>query len=152
MKYSSVIVVLLVLGGCAQVERVFGPGTVAETEPEPEPVATEPRTAETLDRTTEADREAARAEASSGQARSLGATVASLGSPAEPGLWLKTPLVDTPERGRVDYAATGQSVAVDLIPLNAEPGAGSQLSLAGFRAVGASLTALPELQVYRLAQ
>jgi hypothetical protein len=43
-------------------------------------------------------------------------------------------------------------VAVDLIPLAAERGAGSQLSLAGFRALGAALTALPELRVYRLSE
>lgn len=142
------IVVVLALGGCAQVERVFGP----RAKPVAAPVAVQPMTPETLDSTTEEERRAARAEAATGAARDLGVTVASLGAPAEPGLWLKTPLVDAPGRGRVDYAPTGQSVAVDLIPLEAERGAGSQLSLAGFRALGAALTGLPELRVYRLGE
>jgi hypothetical protein len=145
MRYSIMILGVLGVAGCAQVERVFAP----RAEPVPEVVA--PMTPDDLDVTTPAERKAARVEAATARAGALGPTVASLGSPAEPGLWLKTPLVDAPARGRVDYAVTGQSVAVDLIPLDAVPGSGSQLSLAGFRAVGAPLTALPELQVYQLA-
>ena len=77
----------------------------------------------------------------------LGLTVASLGSAREPGLWMKTPLVSVPGRGRLTYAQTGRTVVVDLIPLDAPRGAGSRLSLAGFQALGAPLTGLPELRV-----
>lgn len=146
MRHLIVILAVLGVAGCAQVERVFAP----RAEPQPEVVV--PMTPDTLDETTPEERQAARVEAATAPAGALGTTVASLGSPAEPGLWLKTPLVDAPGRGRVDYAPTGQSVAVDLIPIEAERGAGSQLSLAGFRALGAALTALPELRVYRLAE
>ena len=147
MRQFGVILVVVALGGCAQVERILGPRAAAVA-----PEVVPPVTPEMLDDTTPQDKQAARAEAATRPAGVLGTTIASLGSPAESGLWLKTPLVDVPGRGRVDYAATGQSVAVDLIPRDAEPGAGSQLSLAGFRALGAALTALPELRVYRLAE
>ena len=78
----------------------------------------------------------------------LGLTVASLGAAGEPGLWLKTPLIDRPGRGRVEYPEKGTAVAVELIPLAAAPGAGSRLSLAAMRALQADLTALPELRVF----
>ncbi|MCZ7675957.1 MAG: hypothetical protein M5U35_08950 [Roseovarius sp.] len=40
-------------------------------------------------------------------------------------------------------------MAVDLIPLDAAPGAGSRISLAAMRLIEADLTALPELRVFR---
>ena len=76
----------------------------------------------------------------------LGTTVASLGSPTSPGLWLETALVSAPGRGRVEY--NGQSVEVELRPSGGEPGSGSQISLDAMRALGAPLTGLPELTVY----
>lgn len=76
-----------------------------------------------------------------------GRTVASLGTPAEPGLWLKTPLVQRSAKGRVTDLATGRSLAVDLIPLAGPAGAGSRMSLAAYQALSLPLTALPELQV-----
>ena len=79
----------------------------------------------------------------------LGVTIASLGAVAEPGIWLKTPLVQAEARGRVEFPEKGTKVAVDLIPLDAEPGAGSQISLAAMRLLEADLTSLPELRVYR---
>lgn len=148
MRYAIGIVgLLLVLGGCAKLAQMFGRTPVQES-----PRAVVPRTAETLDSTTAAERQAAVTVAGIGPARDLGLTVASLGTPTEPGLWLKTPLVDTAAKGRVSYAVTGKSVAVDLIPMEAPPGAGSRLSLAAFRLIEAPLTALPELRVHRLAQ
>ncbi|NCQ23734.1 MAG: hypothetical protein COW54_11545 [Rhodobacteraceae bacterium CG17_big_fil_post_rev_8_21_14_2_50_63_15] len=140
----------LVLGGCAQVAQVVARKPV-QTTPQPPVQITGPQTAATLDSTTQAERQVAVATAQASPARDLGVTIASLGTPAEPGFWLKTPLVRARAKGRVDYAATGKSVAVDLIPLDASAGAGSRLSLAGFRVIGAPLTALPELRVYRLA-
>jgi len=109
------------------------------------------RTAEAFDTTTEEERVAA-VEAAQNETRAtlLGTTIASLGAPSEPGIWMKTPLVDGPAKGRVDDPASGGSVAVDLMPLDAPRGAGSQLSLAAMRLLGVGLTELPEVQVYRL--
>lgn len=76
----------------------------------------------------------------------LGTTVASLGAPTDPGLWLETPLVAAPTQGRVEY--NGQTVAVELRPSGGEPGSGSQISLEAMRALGAPLTGLPELTVF----
>lgn len=76
----------------------------------------------------------------------LGTTVASLGSPTETGLWLKTGLVTTAQTGRISY--NGKTVTVQLIPSGGEPGAGSQISIEAMRALGAPLTGLPSLVVY----
>lgn len=95
------------------------------------------------------DANSAEGSAPAGRETDLGLTVASLGAAGEPGLWLKTPLVDRPGRGRVEYPEKGTAVAVDLIPLAAAPGAGSRLSLAAMRTLQADLTALPELRVFR---
>ena len=74
---------------------------------------------------------------------SLGKVAVTLGNATEPGFWLRGAVVKTAGKGRVE-TATGQSVQVDLIP-----GEGSaQLSLGAFRALGLSLTALPEVTVF----
>ena len=77
----------------------------------------------------------------------LGRTVASLGNAAEPGLWLKTPLVQTEQPGTVYYAATNKSVTVTLIPIDGPATAGSRLSLQAMQELGAPLTGLPEVNV-----
>lgn len=99
------------------------------------------QTAAALDQTSAAEKAAATAPAASG-ARDLGRTTVALGSPAEQGFWLKSPLVSVPGKGRV-VTAQGASVAVDLIPGSG----GSLLSLAAYRALGLSLTDLPEVTV-----
>ncbi|KPU84109.1 hypothetical protein JI58_05810 [Marinosulfonomonas sp. PRT-SC04] len=104
------------------------------------------RTVEQFDTTTVAQRSKAAAPTSGG--RKLGATVGSLGNPTEPGFWLKTPLVTVAGKGRVEYPANGKSVAVDLIPIDGPKTAGSRVSLAALRLLGAPLTGLPELVVY----
>jgi len=81
-------------------------------------------------------------------AQQIGHTIASLGDPTLPGFWLRTPLVSTPIKGRVVFAKTGNSVAVDLIPIDGPPTGGSRISLPALRLLGASLTSLPELIVY----
>ncbi len=81
----------------------------------------------------------------------LGLTVVSLGSATEPGIWLKTPLVKTTAKGRVEYPAKGTSVAVELIPIEGDAGSGSRISLAAMRLIEANLTGLPELRVYRMS-
>jgi hypothetical protein len=126
----TVFATLALLAGCAQLQQTApevqpqeSPAPPAQEEAEERPVDQSPATGD------------------------LGTTVASLGSAKEPGLWLKTPLVDAPGRGRVTYPETGQSVAVDLMPRAASRGAGSQLSVEAFQALGAPLTGLPELRV-----
>ncbi|KZZ27110.1 hypothetical protein A3753_01885 [Sulfitobacter sp. HI0082] len=118
----------------------------AATPPAASPIATRGSSAEALDTTTAAEREAAsRAPASIGAA--LGTTVVSLGSATEPGLWLKTPLVDAEQPGRVTNPATGKSAAVTLIPLEGPATAGSRMSLPALRLIGASLTDLTTVEV-----
>lgn len=104
-------------------------------------------TVEALDTTSEAERAAVSVESPpvAGE-QSLGTVVASLGSPTEPGFWLKTPLVKTRMTGRVLYSANGKSVLVDLIPVE---GAGAtQISLPAMRLLEAPLGVLIELQVF----
>ncbi|MEL6465367.1 MAG: hypothetical protein AAFQ58_10405 [Pseudomonadota bacterium] len=78
----------------------------------------------------------------------LGRTVASLGNAAEPGLWLKTPLVSVEQPGRVYFPDTNTTVDVTLIPIDGPETAGSRLSLAAMQALGAPLTGLPEVDVF----
>ncbi|MCA0870169.1 hypothetical protein LCL97_05010 [Seohaeicola saemankumensis] len=75
-------------------------------------------------------------------------TIAGLGDPGQPGLWLRTPLVTSEGAGKVVLAATGASAQVTLIPADGPATGGSQLSLQGFQALGAPLTELIELDVY----
>ncbi len=75
----------------------------------------------------------------------LGTTVASLGSPAETGLWLKTPLVTTEQAGKVSFG--GKTINVTLIPIEGPVTAGSRMSLQAFQDLGAPLTGLPEVSV-----
>ncbi len=78
----------------------------------------------------------------------LGTTIASLGNPAESGLWLKTPLVGSEQKGRVVFSKTGKEVSVTLIPLDGPETAGSQLSLSAMQIIGAPLTDLPTIEVF----
>jgi len=105
------------------------------------------RHVEDFDTTTEAERAAA---LSYGDAsgRVLGRTVASLGSPTEPGFWLETPLVDAVGPGTVISALTGRTVAVELRPIAGPATSGSRISLAAMRLLGVALTDLPELVVF----
>ena len=75
----------------------------------------------------------------------LVATIASLGNPAEPGLWLKTPVINIQQMGRVQYK--GKSIDVTLIPIEGAATAGSRMSLQAFQALGAPLTDLVEVNV-----
>lgn len=145
---------MLSLSACAELNQLniaLGGGDVAAQSPVSAPAEGLPtgaaQTAETLDRSTAEERVAASRTVSGGQ--TLGQTVASLGSPAEPGFWLKTPLVDTQVAGRVRDRATGNSVAVTLIPIDGPPTAGSRMSLSAMRALKVSLTDLVTLDVSR---
>ncbi|MGJ8625484.1 MAG: hypothetical protein ACSHXB_00880 [Sulfitobacter sp.] len=163
------IIGFLVFGiaGCSNIAERFGigrgkaaqTGTVPTISAEPEVTAAvltpataappPPRaatTAEALDTTTPEQRAAASAPATAPR-KSLGKTVASLGSPTEPGLWLKTPLVKVEAQGRVTNLANGKSSLVTLIPIDGPATAGSRMSLAALRLIDASLTDLTEVEV-----
>ena len=106
------------------------------------------KTQEALDTTTaEQRKEAAAPAAPAAVAKSLGTTVASLGSPTEPGFWLKTPLVKSETKGRVTNKANGKSSAVTLISIDGPATGGSRLSLPAMRVIGASVTDLTEVEV-----
>ncbi len=146
-----------ILAGCGVVPGWDGKTATpaATAAPPPDTVRPQSRavpeganTAEALDVTTTAERDAARRVPAGG--RDLGVTVASLGSPAQAGFWLKTPLVKSEAKGRVVHVQTGAEVKVDLIPLEGEKTAGSRLSLAAFRVLEVPLTDLPELRVYQV--
>jgi len=78
----------------------------------------------------------------------LGRTIASLGNPGEPGMWLKTPLVSAQRSARVFNPATGQSTEVTLIPIEGPRTAGSRMSLAAMQALGAPPGDLVEVDVF----
>lgn len=124
------------------------------TRPMPRPLAAAPsigaNTADAFDTTTDGERAAALAASQpAGEAR-LGRTVATLGSPADPGFWLETPLTDRVRPGRVVAATSGASVKVELRPIDAPPGAGSRISLPALRLLNIGLTGLHELDVFGL--
>ncbi|WP_254054597.1 hypothetical protein [Roseovarius sp. EL26] len=160
----------VVLSGCADVRDAFqnmrgkstqsadGEGT-AEVQAESAiltdapPPPSNANSVEEFDTTTASARAEAVAEAEkSSGAKYLGNTIASLGPPSEPGIWMKTPLVKSMTKGRVDYPAKGTSVVLELVPLDASTGAGSQISLAAMRLIEADLTSLPEVKVYQLRE
>lgn len=164
-SFYGLTVLVLLAPGCTllpgQSERpqtaVASPADSAEAPPvlqaDAPPPPTDARTAEEFDTTSEEERAAAVTEAATTTAeRSLGTTIASLGAVGEPGIWLKTPLVSAPAKGRVEFPEKGTSVALDLIPLDGDPGSGSRISLAAMRLLEADLTSLPELKVFQLAE
>ncbi|GLO74976.1 hypothetical protein MACH18_20560 [Phaeobacter italicus] len=73
-------------------------------------------------------------------------TVASLGDPSQPGLWMETPLVSSAQRARV-RSPRGNEVVLTLRPIEGAAGAGSRLSIDAMRALGLPLTELVEVQV-----
>lgn len=131
--------VILGLAGCALVPALSGPDRPAP------PTGSAPLAAAVLPRAdaqATSDRGTDAAPAMTG-----GRTVASLGTPAESGLWLKTPLVRRTGRGRVTDLATGRAVTLELVPLSGPAGSGSRMSVAAYRALNLPLTALPEVEV-----
>ncbi|MEL6888289.1 MAG: hypothetical protein AAFO86_06230 [Pseudomonadota bacterium] len=134
------VVFCMALSGCAVLERVQGPqapGAVPEVvEDTDAPVRPQARPdAAPLD------------DAPVVSVGTLGRTVASLGNAAEPGLWMKTPLVQSERSGTVYYPETNKSVQVTLIPIDGPTTAGSRLSLEAMQAIGAPLTGLTEVDV-----
>lgn len=151
----TLTLILTATSGCAIIDTLrpapdgyieaqpVAPADPAAVAPAPPPVLGAGATAATLDTTTAEQKQAALAAPVATGEKALGKVAVSLGSPAEPGIWLRGALVTAPGKGRV-VTAGGQSVAVDLLP-----GAGAaQLSLAAYRALGLSLTDLPEVSVF----
>ncbi|QEW21368.1 hypothetical protein LA6_003576 [Marinibacterium anthonyi] len=75
----------------------------------------------------------------------LGTTVASLGDPSKPGLWMETPLTTREQTGQAFYS--GSSVTLTLRPSGGAPGSGSRMSVLAMQALGAPLTELIEVRV-----
>ncbi|MCX7299778.1 MAG: D-galactarate dehydratase [Rhodobacterales bacterium] len=154
-----VLLLTVLLGACSDFEEfVQGPGAetapveapvvpLDPTPPPPPPVAA--RTVEEFDTTTAEDRAEAVAVPAAATEVELGTTIASLGSPTVPGIWMETPLVSEVVMGRVEYPPLGTSVALELRPSGGEAGSGSQISLAAMRLLEVPLTELPELVVFR---
>jgi hypothetical protein len=138
-------------------QGIFGPGPLAPavapaptlnpTPPPPPPANAV--THEQFDTTTQEERDAAVATDAAASDRALGTTIATLGPPAQPGIWLETPLVTALTPGRIDYQ--GKSINIELRPSGGAAGSGSQISLAAMRLIEAPLTGLPELTVFVLA-
>ncbi len=158
MKYV-VLVPFVILAGCVSpsVQGAFqSPATgvnaaevVATLDPTPPPPPPpQARTIAQFDTTTAEDRAAATAMPEPAGETKLGKTIATLGSPADPGIWLKTPLVKTLVMGRAVYGANGKSVNLELRPSGSAAGSGSQISLPAMRLLDAPLTGLLELTVY----
>ncbi len=112
--------------------------------PPPRPPAAA-RTVAQFDTTTAADKAAALDVKVDTPAATLGTTLATLGPPAEPGIWLKTPLVKALTPGRVTYK--GKDANVELRPSGGAAGSGSQMSLAAMRLLDIPLTEIAEVSV-----
>lgn len=120
--------------------------TLDPTPPPPPPPSA--RTVEQFDTTSAEDRAAAVAPVQTSGEQSLGTTNVSLGSAADPGIWLKTALVTELQMGRAVYSANGNSVNLELRPSGGEAGSASQMSLAAMRLLEIPLTALADVEVF----
>ena len=153
---TILILPIIALAGCStpSFQGPFGPwspGSATAPAPTlnptpPPPPAATAVTVEQFDTTTEEDRAAAVVNAAPAGDQALGTTIASLGSPTEPGIWLKTPLVTELSAGRVAYQ--GKTINIELRPSGGAVGSGSQISLAAMRLIEAPLTSLPEITVF----
>ena len=157
MRYIA-LVPFVILAACdsPSLQGIFTmPPIGAETAPsetlDPTPPPPPPPTARTVDQfdtTTAEDRAEATNVTPVSSERSLGTTNVSLGSAADPGFWLKTPLVSTLVEGRVVNPANGRTLNLELRPSGGASGSGSQLSLAAMRLLDLPLTALADVAVY----
>ena len=156
---------LLALSGCAQLgmENPFaGPQTTEAaaaaaapppvetldpTPPPPPPASA--NTAAEFDTTTAEDRaEALAPPEPEAEVAALGTTLATLGNPAEPGIWIETGLVTTLTPGRAE-ADNGRFVNAELRPSGNAPSSGSEISLPAMQLLGLPLTAIAELTLFR---
>ncbi len=156
MRQVVLVSAMLALGGCAALQEAFAPAPAPEAAPEsavetldptpPPPPPPAANTAAEFDTTNAEDRAEALAAPEPAGERTLGTTLATLGSPVDPGIWLKTPFVQNVTEGRVEYR--GRSVNLELRPSGGAAGSGSQLSLPAMRLLEAPLTGVLELTVF----
>lgn len=123
-----VMAFLAFCAGCAEFAVPVGPQPVDEAALVPEPDEAAP-------------------EAPPATAAAPAETLATLGNAAEPGLWLRTPLVDRQGPGRITAVETGTSLDVTLIPIDGARTAGSRASLAALQGLGVPLTAVVPIRV-----
>ena len=170
LRHSVFLVLLgVALSGCQQLSRLsdsglrstggadvnvaVSPADAATPRPQARPGSTAAGLGsaglrpEQLDQTSATERAAALAPPAA-RTQFLGETLASLGSPADPGLWLRTGLVTSATAGRIELAQGEGSLRVELRPSGAAAGGGSQLSLAAFTTLNLPLTQLVALRVY----
>ena len=149
------ILPLVVMTGCASpsTQGIFGttpaaPAAIPTPTLDPTPPPPPPTTATTVDQfdtTSEEDRAAATDVATETGTQELGTTIATLGSPTEPGIWLKTPLVTELSEGQVTFG--DKTINIELRPSGGASGSGSQMSLAAMRLINAPLTGLSDVTV-----
>lgn len=142
---SFLILPLVALAACAMpATDIPATGGVA-TSQSPAPPHHSARNVDDFDTTTTAARQAA-TQAVAGGTR-IGTTIATLGAPADPGIWVKTPLVTQVTQGRIQYQ--GRVINAELRPSGGVAGSGSQISLAAMRLIAAPLTGLVTLTLLR---
>lgn len=129
----------------APVNAVATPAPTLDPTPPPRPPAAA-RTVDQFDTTSAADKAEALDVKVDAPVSALGTTQATLGPPAEPGIWMKTPLVKALVMGRVSY--NGKDANVELRPSGGSAGSGSQISLAAMRLLDIPLTDIAEVTVY----
>lgn len=83
-----------------------------------------------------------------GPGHRLGTTIATLGDPSLPGLWVRTPLVQEEGAGRIVDPVTGRSASVRMLPAAPGVGTGSQVSLGAMQMLGLGVTELPMVELY----
>ena len=83
------------------------------------------------------------------QPQLVGTTVAALGLLDRAGFWLQTPLVSEESVGFVQRVGSKKRISVTLVPKDGPAGGGSQISLAALNELGAAMTDLVSLQVYK---
>ena len=141
---SILILPLVALAACAMpVAKTPATRDVAAARPPAPPRSA--RNVDDFDTTTTAARQAA-TQAVAGGTR-IGTTIATLGAPADPGIWVKTPLVTQVTQGRIQYQ--GRVINAELRPSGGVAGSGSQISLAAMRLIAAPLTGLVALTLLR---
>ena len=141
--------VLVALSACAPLPQVSDKEMESSSNPsiEAPPPPAGARSVEALDTTTKQQRAAA-VDGRSGLSAKIGQTVASLGDPTQPGLWIETPLTSTVQLGRVTRPESGKSIELELRPIDGPSSAGSRVSLAALRLLEVPLTDLVTLNVY----
>lgn len=136
-KWGIAALALVMLAGCDEMPRLKMPDWKILDRAKPQEDAPAPEVVEELPTEEEVTPPPLSGE--------LGTTVVSLGAAGEPGIWLKTPLVDRERKGRVYH--DGLWLAVTLIPIEGPSTAGSRMSLSAMRALELPLTELTEVRV-----